>query len=457
MANRDFFRVTHDELKALQPGDRVFVAQCNADNPDPLRSAIHWCQVTRCDEKTIHAAPIWDGRLTGNIVFDIQQGLALRMPNVMHGPSVGILAVDNGPKFNLDQSSLAIRSFIERSEAAIKNADMTLDVLTAVRNAKAYLSAQDIAQLAGGNPTLAAKALFANMNLGTVERLVELRGNLVKNLTEDGPLVCALRGAHDLINEHWAVSNTAQGQLGVRVLNDLRVAMSVVTKGPESAISQLPITALNGDALKDAFKATEPKTTFHLSSTDIADDQVFDDAAAAGRAFYQVERSRRPSVIISYNPRKASTLASTEVWGNDEQGAPRYVKRTPGVATPEAAAFSSGYFQALALHVESQLKAVDWTASASEAGLSEQAPALGCAVYDDLESLSRFDFETAAQLWDSHVPAALGRPAMLDRQWKRQLEGLKSISEQLDSGSTSIYLDAESEQPAPQPRALRLR
>lgn len=457
MANRDFFRVTPEELKALQPGDRVFVAQCNADNPDPLRSAIHWCQVTRCDDSTIHAAPIWDGRLTGTIVFDNQLGLALRMPNIMHGPSVGILAVDRGPKFGLDQSSLAIRSFIERSEAAIKNADVTQDVLTAVRNAKAYLSEQDKTLTANGQSAIAAKALFANMNLATVEHLVEIRGNLVKPLSEDGPLVRALHGAHDLINEHWAVTDTEQGRLAVSVLNNLRVAMSIVTKGPESAASRLPISAIDNEALKKAFQAPEPTTAYLLCSKATRDDQRFSDAHAAGSAFYKIDRTLRPTVIISHGPRSASFFAGTEIRGDDGKGNTRYIKVPPNNSTPEGVAFRQGYFEALVQTVEAQLKAVDWASVGPAAMQSQQTPDLGYQLYDDLVELAYEDFEAAAQLWGRHVPSEIAKPAMLDRAWKRQLEGLASITQQIDSGSTSIYLDAESDEPAPQPRALRLR
>lgn len=82
---------------------------------------------------------------------------------------------------------------------------------------------------------------------------------------------------------------------------------------------------------------------------------------------------------------------------------------------------------ALEKSVNEQLKTVDWEAAKLETPIS--VPNLDQRLYDDLNQLSKNDFEKAAKAWEEHAPKDTIAPTFVDRDWKKQIDETRQITD----------------------------
>ena len=162
-------------------------------------------------------------------------------------------------------------------------------------------------------------------------------------------------------------------------------------------------------------------------------------AKEAGAAFFEADITQRPGVIHGM-PTGPDTgpggsgrfMANTAVHGQYEDGSTRYVKGLPDSDKEVDKDFREGYVDALDKSVNERLKAADWEAVKPEH--PSAAPKLNPRLYDDLDQLSKNDFEKAAKAWEEHVPqqGTIG-PTFVDRGWKRQNAEARQIAAVLDA------------------------
>lgn len=161
-------------------------------------------------------------------------------------------------------------------------------------------------------------------------------------------------------------------------------------------------------------------------------------AKEAGAAFFEADITQRPGVIHGM-PAGPGTgpggngrfMAETAVHGEYEDGSKRYVKGLPYSDKEADKDFRAGYVEALDKSVNERLKAADW--EAAKPAHQSAAPKLDPRLYDDLEQLSKNDFEKAAKAWEEHAPKGTTGPTFVDREWKRQNDEAKQIAAVLDA------------------------
>lgn len=161
----------------------------------------------------------------------------------------------------------------------------------------------------------------------------------------------------------------------------------------------------------------------------------YTDAKEAGAAFFAADGSKRPTVIHSmpseFSPGGSGRfMAATEMHGGYAGSEDRFVKRLPNSHAVDKD-FRAGYFDALEKSVNERLKATDW--EAAKPAFPSQAPKLDGRLYDDLEVLSKTDFDKAAKAWEEHAPKGTTGPAFVDREWKRQNDEARQIAGVLDA------------------------
>ncbi len=100
----------------------------------------------------------------------------------------------------------------------------------------------------------------------------------------------------------------------------------------------------------------------------------------------------------------------------------------------------------LAESVDKRLSAYDFKAQ-SGVDLQSIDSVQGSELMDDLERLAKMDFKLACALWDKHAPAAAQRPAIVDPEWKRQINELKAVTAAIDRAGAAavneIYVSGE--------------
>jgi len=161
-------------------------------------------------------------------------------------------------------------------------------------------------------------------------------------------------------------------------------------------------------------------------------------AKEAGAAFFEADSATRPSVIhgMPAGPNtgpggSARIMAGTEIHGSYENGDTRYVKALPYSDKEVNNDFRAGFVEALDKSVNERLKAADW--EAAKPAFPSAAPKLDPRLYDDLERLSKNDFEKAAKAWEEHAPKGTTGPTFVDREWKRQNDEARQIAAVLDA------------------------
>ena len=161
-------------------------------------------------------------------------------------------------------------------------------------------------------------------------------------------------------------------------------------------------------------------------------------AKEAGAAFFEADSATRPSVIhgMPAGPNtgpggSARIMAGTEIHGSYENGDTRYVKALPYSDKEVNNEFRAGFVEALDKSVNERLKAADW--EAAKPAFPSAAPKLDPRLYDDLERLSKNDFEKAAKAWEEHAPKGTTGPTFVDREWKRQNDEARQIAAVLDA------------------------
>lgn len=95
-------------------------------------------------------------------------------------------------------------------------------------------------------------------------------------------------------------------------------------------------------------------------------------------------------------------------------------------------------FEALEVSVNERLKVVDW--EAVERANQWSPPILDPGLYDDLERLSKHNFEKAAKAWEEHAPKGTIEPTFVDRKYKRTKDGLRQLTEMLNSDMPIITM-----------------
>lgn len=186
--------------------------------------------------------------------------------------------------------------------------------------------------------------------------------------------------------------------------------------------------------------ATEQKKTetFSVHQPISNKTQEFTSAREAGAAFFHADITDRPGVIhgMPAGPGtgpggSARFMANTEIHGQYEDGSTRYVKGLPYSDKEADKEFRAGYVDALDKSVNERLKAADW--EAAKPAHPSAAPKLDPRLYDDLDQLSKNDFEKAAKAWEEHAPQGTTGPTFVDREWKRQNDEARQIAAVLDA------------------------
>lgn len=176
--------------------------------------------------------------------------------------------------------------------------------------------------------------------------------------------------------------------------------------------------------------------TFHV----VADNKTTHYASAkeAGAAFFEADSAQRPSVILGRSAGSetgpevpARSIATTGIDGRYENGDTRFVKALPRSDSEADKDFRAGYVEALDKSVNERLKAADW--EAAKPAHPSAAPKLDPRLYDDLDQLSKNDFEKAAKAWEEHAPQGTTGPTFVDREWKRQNDEARQIAAVLDA------------------------
>nr|BCT99684.1 DNA primase [uncultured bacterium] len=176
--------------------------------------------------------------------------------------------------------------------------------------------------------------------------------------------------------------------------------------------------------------------TFHV----VADNKTTHYASAkeAGAAFFEADSAQRPSVILGRSAGSetgaeipARSIATTGIDGRYENGDARFVKALPRSDSEADKDFRAGYVEALDKSVNERLKAADW--EAAKPAHPSAAPKLDPRLYDDLDQLSKNDFEKAAKAWEEHAPQGTTGPTFVDREWKRQNDEARQIAAVLDA------------------------
>lgn len=157
-------------------------------------------------------------------------------------------------------------------------------------------------------------------------------------------------------------------------------------------------------------------------------------AKEAGAAFFEADITQRPGVIHGMPSGPGGSdrfMAYTVVHGKYEDGSTRYVKDLPYSDKEVDKDFRAGYVDALDKSVNERLKAADW--DAAKPAHPSAAPELDPRLYDDLDQLSKNDFEKAAKAWEEHAPQGTTSPTFVDREWKRQNDEARQIAAVLDA------------------------
>lgn len=142
--------------------------------------------------------------------------------------------------------------------------------------------------------------------------------------------------------------------------------------------------------------------------------QEFTDPQEAGAAFFNADRTERPSVIQSQDDSNAPggrfgrMMADTEVHGAYDNGELRFVKALPS-SHPGDDKFREGYWAALERSVNDRLKNTDWEKARPDQLI--QPPKLHPHLADDLEALANLNKDKAINAWRTHAPAAVAAPA----------------------------------------------
>lgn len=170
-----------------------------------------------------------------------------------------------------------------------------------------------------------------------------------------------------------------------------------------------------------------------------ANETRLDSAREAGAAFFHADITERPAVIhgMPAGPGtgpggSARLMAEAVIHVQYEDGSKRYVKYLPYSDKEADKEFRVGYFEALDKSVNERLKAADW--EAAKPAHPSAAPMLDQRLYEDLEELSKNDFEKAAKAWEQHAPQGTTGPTFVDREWKRQFDALHEIQSTARNG-----------------------
>lgn len=160
--------------------------------------------------------------------------------------------------------------------------------------------------------------------------------------------------------------------------------------------------------------------------------EKFTDARAAGAAYCKADAQSMPQVQAGEMvPVK---IAAARVEGEYHDGSARIVKDLPSQKMPGSEAFRGGYVEQLRQQVGVQLRAVNWEqAKPSNPALTPRLPE---PLYDQIVSLAREDFTGAVLSWKENCTLprdTYSPPALIDPQWKQQMEGVKAISEAYDT------------------------
>jgi Large polyvalent protein-associated domain 7 len=172
----------------------------------------------------------------------------------------------------------------------------------------------------------------------------------------------------------------------------------------------------------------------------VAGDKVtrYTNAKEAGEAYFEADSATRPTVIhgMPVGPDtgpggRARLMAETAIHGEYENGDKRYVKGLPNSEREVDKDFRAGYVEALDKSVNKRLKVADW--EAAKPALPSHAPKLDPRLYDDLERLSKNNFDKAAKAWEDHAPNGTTGPTFVNRDWKRQTDEARQIAAVLDA------------------------
>ncbi len=146
---------------------------------------------------------------------------------------------------------------------------------------------------------------------------------------------------------------------------------------------------------------------------------IFTSAKEAGAAFFEAKIEKRPSVFhemekdTKHPHGAARILATTEIWGEYENGSIRYEKNLSHLSNNQVdKEFNAGYTEALGKSVNERLKSTDWEAIKKES--PELALNLDQRLSDDLKKLSLRDFEKASKAWEDYAPKGIKVPTFLE-------------------------------------------
>lgn len=251
-------------------------------------------------------------------------------------------------------------------------------------------------------------------------------------------------------------------QLKARVIVDpLRVQTSEDAQRVQAErASREPVGNLSGQPLN-----AEEKRRVLAMIDEISDGVVHDRAAknvSVGRAFFEAHRQQAQALdgkdvdasskAVDAGLKAAESeqrvqsavgrLTGAELNDDQKRNMRALIDSISTIETPQM--LKQREDDALAKSLHERMKDVDWEKAKPDFPKS-QAPNLDESIYNDLEKLSKSDFDRAAVLWEQNAPQDTVAPTFADRRYKEQMAGLKVATAMLDEFSREKFGSKASE------------